>query len=163
VLLVPLAHAWLLRIEEVHKALYHIDINECFPLAKEEENMATIELTENTLIVRVEGVDKFLAFKSQLEVPLSHVVGAEVDPLVVQEWGNLWKGVRIPGAHVPGLLAAGNFYQHGERVFWDVHDPQKAVTIRLSDEQYARLVIEVEDPATTIAAIEEAVHRHETA
>ena len=125
--------------------------------------MATIELTENTLIVRVEGVDKFLAFKSQLEVPLSHVVGAEVDPLVVQEWGNLWKGVRIPGAHVPGLLAAGNFYQHGERVFWDVHDPQKAVTIRLADEQYARLVIEVDNPATTIAAIEEAVHRHETA
>jgi len=163
VLLVPLAHAWLLRIEEVHKALYHIDINDCFPLAKEEENMATIELTENTLIVRVEGVDKFLAFKSQLEVPLSHVVRAEVDPLVVQEWGNLWKGVRIPGAHVPGVLAAGNFYQHGERVFWDVHDPQKAVTIRLADEQYARLVIEVEDPARTIAAIEEAVHRHETA
>lgn len=80
--------------------------------------MATIELTENSLIVRVGGVDKFFSFKSQLEVPLSHVVGAEVDPLVVQEWGNWWKGVRIPGAHVPGLLAAGNFYQNGERVFW---------------------------------------------
>jgi hypothetical protein len=103
------------------------------------------------------------SFKSQLEVPLSHVVGAEVDPLVVQEWGNWWKGVSMPGAHVPGLLAAGNFYQHGERVFRDVHDPQKAVTIRLADEQYARLVIEVEDPATTIAVIQEAVHRHETA
>ena len=125
--------------------------------------MATIELTENTLIVRIEGVDKFFAFKSQLEVPLSHVVGAEVDSLVVQEWGNWWKGVRILGAHVPGLLAAGNFYQQGERVFWDVHDPQKAVTIRLTDEQYARLVIEVEDPAASITAIEEAVHRRGTA
>jgi hypothetical protein len=120
--------------------------------------MATIELTENTLIVYVEGIDKFFAFKSQLEVPLSHVVGAEVDPLVVQEWGNLWKGLRIPGVHMPGLLATGNFYQHGERVFWDVHDPHKAVTIRLADEQYARLVIEVEDPAACLAAIEEAVH-----
>ena len=147
----------------MHEALDIIDVYEYFPVAKEEENMATVELTENALIVRVEGVDKFFAFKSQLEVPLSHVVGAEVDPLVVQEWGNLWKGVRIPGAHVPGLLAAGNFYQHGERVFWDVHDPQKAVTIRLADEQYARLVIEVEDPARTIAAIEEAVQRHKTA
>jgi hypothetical protein len=146
----------------VYEALYHINVNEYFPLAKEEENMATIELTENTFIARVEGVDKIFAFKSQLEVPLSHVAGAEVDPLVVQEWGNLWKGVRIPGAHVPGLLAAGNFYQHGERVFWDVHDPQKAVTIHLADEQYAKLVIEVEDPARTIAAIEEAVHRRQT-
>ncbi len=48
-------------------------------------------------------------------------------------------------------------------MFWDVHDPQKAVAIRLADEQYARLVTEVEDPATTIAAIEEAVLLHETA
>jgi hypothetical protein len=126
--------------------------------------MATIELTENTLIVHVEGIDKFFTFKSQLEVPLSHVVGAEVDPLVVQEWGDWWKGLKISwgGAQVPGLLVAGSFYQHGEKVFWDVHDPQKAVTIRLADTQYARLVIEVEDPAASITAIEEAVHRRMT-
>jgi len=31
-------------------------------------------------------------------------------------------------------------------VFWDVHDPDKAVGIELRDERYARLVIEVADP-----------------
>jgi len=41
-------------------------------------------------------------------------------------------------------------------VFWDVHDPQKAIVIRLKDERYARLVIEVDDPPATVAAIEEA-------
>jgi hypothetical protein len=39
-------------------------------------------------------------------------------------------------------------------VFWDVHDPQKTVVIQLRDERYARLVIEVEDPRATAAAIQ---------
>ena len=39
-------------------------------------------------------------------------------------------------------------------MFWDVHDPEKTVVIRLKDERYARLVIEVEDPPAMAAAIE---------
>jgi hypothetical protein len=58
---------------------------------------------------------------------------------------------------MPGVITAGTFYQEGERVFWDVHDPEKTVVIRLKDERYARLVIEVEDPPTTVAAIQEAL------
>jgi hypothetical protein len=42
-------------------------------------------------------------------------------------------------------------------VFWDVHDPEKVVVIRLSDERYARLVIGVEDPPSTVRAIQEAL------
>jgi hypothetical protein len=58
---------------------------------------------------------------------------------------------------MPGVITAGTFYQEGERVFWDVHDPEKTVVIRLKDERYARLVIEVEDPPATVAAIQEAL------
>jgi hypothetical protein len=46
--------------------------------------------------------------------------------------------------------------REGELVFWDVHDPQKTVVIRLRDERYARLVIEVEDPEATVARVNEA-------
>ena len=60
------------------------------------------------------------------------------------------------GMWAPGLITAGTFYREGELVFWDVHDPQKTVVIRLRDERYARLVIEVEDPETTVARVNEA-------
>src|SRR3712207_5229568 len=86
--------------------------------------------------------------------PLSHVVGAEVSAQEVQRW---WQGVRTGGTHMPGVITAGTFYQEGERVFWDVHDPQKTVVIQLRDERYARLVIGVEDPPATVAAIQEAL------
>jgi hypothetical protein len=72
------------------------------------------------------------------------------DPEVAQGWR---KGIRAPGTHVPGVITAGTFYQEGERVFWDVHDPESTVEIQLKDERYVRLVIEVDDPSATAAAI----------
>ena len=58
---------------------------------------------------------------------------------------------------MPGVITAGTFYQEGECVFWDVHDPEKTVVIRLKDERNARVVIEVEDPPATVADIQEAL------
>ena len=113
--------------------------------------MAKVELTEKALIVHVRGMDRLWALKSRLEIPLSHVVGAEVDPGLARE---CHKGIRAGGTHVPGVITAGTFYQEGERVFWDVHDPEKTVVIQLRNERYARLVIEVEDPRATAAAIQ---------
>ena len=122
--------------------------------------MTEIELTEQALIVHVKGADKFWALKSKLEIPLTHVLGAEVDPAVEAHWEELINpdlGIRAPGTHLPGVLAAGTFYSFRERVFWDVHHPQRAITITLAHEHYTKLVIEVADPAADIARIEEAI------
>jgi hypothetical protein len=115
--------------------------------------MTTVELTKTELIVRVEGFDKFWALKSELRVPLAHVGGVHESEAEARKW---FHGVRIPGAEIPGVLTAGTFYWHGEFVFWDVHNAERAIAIELHDEKYKRLVIEVEDPATTMAAIKAA-------
>jgi hypothetical protein len=117
--------------------------------------MAEVELTDDALIVHVRGMDRIFALKSRLEIPLSHVLGAEADPeLGHPEW---WKSLRLTATQIPWVVSAGTFYQEGERVFWDVHDPEKVVVIRLSDERYARLVIGVEEPPSTAAAIQRAI------
>ena len=117
--------------------------------------MAEVELTEDTLVVHVKGMDRIFALTSLLDIPLSHVMGAQVDPeLGHPEW---WKSLRFTATKIPWVVSAGTFYQEGERVFWDVRDPEKVVVIRLRDERYARLVIGVEDPPATVRAIQEAV------
>jgi uncharacterized protein YqiB (DUF1249 family) len=116
--------------------------------------MTEVELTRDALVVHVQGMDQLWALKSRLEIPLAHVVGAEVDPEIAREWH---KGIRAGGTHVPGVVTAGTFYQEGERVFWDVHDPEQTLVIQLRDERYARLVIEVDDPHTTAVAIQGAL------
>ena len=116
--------------------------------------MTEVELTRDALVVHVQGMDQLWALKSRLEIPLAHVVGAEVDPEIAREWH---KGIRAGGTHVPGVITAGTFYRDGERVFWDVHDPEQTVVIQLRDERYARLVIEVENPHATAVAIQGAL------
>jgi hypothetical protein len=61
------------------------------------------------------------------------------------------------GTNLPGVVTAGRFLQHGEWSFWDVHDPNRSIEIRLRDEAYARLIIGVDDPDATLALIRSAV------
>ena len=118
--------------------------------------MATISINANELTVHVQGLDKLWALKSQLTIPLTHVRGATVDTGIAHEP----KGLRGPGAHVPGVIVAGTFHHDGQRVFWDVHNTAKAIVIELDDDTYQRLVIEVTDPRATVEAIEHAIAPH---
>jgi len=91
-----------------------------------------------------------LAFRSQLEIPLTHVIGADANPEIAKTW---WKGWKAPGANIPGVVTAGTFYRDGKRMFWDVHDPEKTIVIHLADDQYDALVVEVEEPSATAESI----------
>ena len=117
--------------------------------------MARVSIEAGELVVDVEGLDKLWALKSRLSIPLANVRGATLDPGIVRDR----KGVRAPGTHVPGVIVAGTFHHEGERVFWDVRDAAKAVVIELDDEQFARLVVQVEDPAATVDLVEGAISR----
>jgi hypothetical protein len=115
--------------------------------------MAKVSISDETLVVDVEGMDKLWALKSRLTIPLANVRGATADPGMMREP----RGVRVPGTRIPGVITAGTFRHDGERVFWDVHDGAKAVVIQLADERYDRLVIEVDDPSSTVDLIEGAL------
>ena len=115
--------------------------------------VAEVGLTRDALIVHVQGMERLWALRrSRPEIPLAHLVNAEADPELARGWR---RGIRSGGTQVPGVITAGTFHREGERVFWDVRDPQKTVVIRLKDERYSRLVIEGDDPPTTVAAIRE--------
>lgn len=107
--------------------------------------MAKVHIDGDDLVVEVEGLDKLLALTSRLTIPLRNVRGATPDPGVAAEP----KGIRAPGTHIPRVVAAGTFRRDGEKVFWDVRDPQQAVVIELRDEDYARLIVQVDDPRAT--------------
>jgi hypothetical protein len=119
--------------------------------------MVNIGLTPDLLIVRIEGANRFWSLKRQLKIPLTHVVSVETDHQVAQQWHKLWKGFRWPGTYLPGIITAGTFYKGGERIFWDVRHPERAITIHLTGEKYSRLLLEVDDPAADVAAIRRAL------
>lgn len=102
----------------------------------------------------VEGMDQFWSLRSHLEFPLSHVTAVHFDPDAARGW---WHGLKLFGSQIPGFLTAGTFYEHGGVVFYDVHDPDRTVVIELDHERYSRLIIEVEDPESTLAMIQRAI------
>jgi hypothetical protein len=118
--------------------------------------MVNVTVLGDTVVFEVEGLDRVFALRSRVEIPLTHITGAEFDPALVGQW---WHGWKLLGTDVPGLFAAGTFHYHGELVFWDVHDPNGAVTISLNDERYKKLIIEVEDPSDVVRRIRAALAR----
>ncbi|AKG44622.1 hypothetical protein ACWD33_15085 [Streptomyces xiamenensis] len=115
--------------------------------------MALVRIDGDDLVVVIEGLHKVWALKSSLTIPLAHVRGATADPGMIAEP----KGIRAPGTRVPGLITAGTFHLNGEKVFWDVRDPAKTVVVELADQEYARLVLQVDDPRATVALVENAL------
>ncbi|MDF2701928.1 MAG: hypothetical protein K0S10_872 [Rubrobacteraceae bacterium] len=102
-----------------------------------------VEIHEDHLVVNIRGIERSMSLLSSLRIPLEHIQGAEADPEIEH---TLWRGWRLPGVHVPGVR------------FYDVHGHRdKTVVIRLKDETYNRLVVEVEEPAEIVAKINDAV------
>ena len=112
--------------------------------------MVEISISGDRLHLEVRGWDKLWAFKSQLDIPLQHIRAVRHDPKSLSGW---WHGIRLPGTQLPGILTAGTFYQHGQRVFWDVHDPEKAIIIDLHDDRFDELIVEVGDPLFAVEQI----------
>ena len=116
--------------------------------------MAAIEVTPRSLVVHVTGYDRILAMKSSVAIPLEHVVAVDQN---LGEASTVFHGLKMPGTVIPGVVTAGSFLKSGEWAFWDVHDPAEAIILRLRDEHYARVVVGVNDPDATVAAIRKAI------
>lgn len=113
--------------------------------------MTKITVSDGTLVVDVQGWDKLWALKSRFQIPLEHITGVRTAS------DERAKGIRLPGTHLPGVITAGAFLQEGSWVFWDVHDPTKAIAIDLHDEHFSTLIVEVADPEASIRDIEQAM------
>src|ERR1051326_5689712 len=107
--------------------------------------MVEISINGEQLHLEVQGLDKLWSFRGKLEIPLRPIGGVRPGPEAAGGW---WHGIKVMGTNVPGVITAGTFIQHGQKVFWDVHDPHKTIIIELHDETYADLIIEVDNPET---------------
>jgi hypothetical protein len=120
--------------------------------------MVEIVIDGDRFVLEVQGWHKLWALKSRLEIPVEDVVGAHVDPTIAHGW---WKGIRMPGTHLPNILTAGTFYQNGKKIFWDVADAENTIVIDLQHEDYDQLIVEVLDPVGTVEMINGAVSRRD--
>lgn len=118
--------------------------------------MPRLELTDRELIVHLGKWERIMALTADLRVPLAHVRSAREDRGFGGP-GGLKLGWRLPGTHIPFLVAAGTFIRHGERQFVFTRRTLQTLVVELGNDEWARLVIGVPDAQAEASRINAAV------
>lgn len=104
-----------------------------------------IELHDDRVDVDFTGIDRALALKGRVELPLANIVSVRVVPRAEARAG---LGLRVGGSYWPGSLAAGHFTvpgRRGARQLWCVYRDQEVLEIATDLERPARLVLQSPD------------------
>lgn len=111
--------------------------------------MVHVSKKDDCLTFEIQGWHKLWAFENQITVRQDQITKAYQDETAIK----FWKGFRYPGTEIPGLIAAGTFYQNGKN-FWDVCDKSKSIIVELQNHTFKKLFIEVPNTEKTLALIQ---------
>jgi hypothetical protein len=103
-----------------------------------------IKIEKGKVIFELKGVDKALAIKSKIVIPISHIKSVSTKKA---EWG-WFRQLRIGGTGLAPLVKAGRFWDRKRGwLFYVMHHPERCVTVGLKNEKYRKIIFEVEDKA----------------
>ena len=103
-----------------------------------------LEVKDGNLVLRFGKQDAALAFKRRILIRLTHIS----DVTTPARTSVPRHGLRLPGTEIPGFIRAGSYGRGAKREFWDVRKGETVLVIdTIRAAPYARLVLEVDDPA----------------
>jgi hypothetical protein len=114
------------------------------------------EIEDRNLVLRFGKRDAAFAFKRRISIPLTDIsdVTAPARKSVPRH------GLRLPGTEIPGFIRAGSYGRGAKREFWDVRKGETVLVIDTTGAApYARLVLEVDDPAGKTAWLRSELRR----
>ena len=113
----------------------------------------TVEIHGDNLVFELHGVDEIFAIKRSVSVPLEHVVSVSTDNVGWEPF----KQLRVGGTSLPGVIKDGRYLSSDGMMFFEMHNPDKCVTVSLDHETYRKVVFEVEDKEAAARMIRDAL------
>ena len=116
--------------------------------------MTKISFNKQKVIIEIEGIDKILALKSSIEIPIEHILSVSKADDIAKKWLGIKSitKIKIGGTQLPGVITEGTFYDKG-RVFLDIHHPENTILLSLRNDKYKEIIIEVKDRDNVINEI----------
>ncbi|HLS78494.1 MAG TPA: hypothetical protein VK083_17060 [Nocardia sp.] len=106
--------------------------------------MVEIEVDGSTVTVHVVGGHRLLALRDSITFDFREVAAVGPAPVDMRPpW------VRA-GAFFPGVIAAGTFRGKGRKEFWDTRFDGSGLQIDLTNGEFTRLVVDVDDPGAAL-------------
>lgn len=113
-----------------------------------------IDLLVDYLVVEPMGWNKVFSLRSRIDIPFRDIVSIEQDARLAE---NGPSGLRFPGSNIPGVYLAGTFWKfwgdRKSRSFWLRRRADRCITIRLRNNYYDYVTVDVDDPKAEISRI----------
>lgn len=116
-----------------------------------------IQINDGKLVFEIHGVDVILAIKKTITVPLSHVISVSTEKV---PWG-IFEQIKVTGAGIPGVVKDGTYVAQGGFVFFEMHHPDKCITVSLNHELYTKIIFEVDDKDVVAKMIRDAIGKNQ--
>lgn len=122
------------------------------PITCSNWDMPHIEQSADCVKIELPLLDKLWAFHGSLDIPLVHILGADV----VDEdgWHHLWG--KLIGTNAPGLKMAGSFFVDGHLAFLDYGNGRQCIVLQTQHETYKTVIIQPDadqNPQAIVAQI----------
>jgi hypothetical protein len=113
----------------------------------------TVKLEGKNIIFEIHGVDTILALKRSITIPLEHVVSVSTDKVPWEPFQQL----KVAGTNFPGVIKDGFYLSSDGLLFFEMHHPDKCITVSLNNEKYKKIIFEVEDKEYVAKSIRDAI------
>lgn len=120
--------------------------------------MVEMTLETNDVVIKMNGMNKLWALKSQLTIPYENIQKVVVvDDLKTSDYFK-WFTPRA-GLSLPGVIGEGTFYTKDGKLFVAIREGGAGLVLQLENESYAEVIIEVENPQTIAQEIQKRINQ----
>jgi hypothetical protein len=113
----------------------------------------TVRVEDGKLVFELHGIDEILSIKRNVSVAIKDVKSVSTDKV---PWA-VFKQLKVGGASIPGVVKDGRYLTSDGMMFFEMHNPDKCITVYLNHERYKAIVFEVEDKEATARMITEVI------
>ena len=118
-----------------------------------EDVTGTVKIENGNVVFEIHGVDEILSIKRSISVPIKDVKSVSTEKA---SWA-VFQQLKVAGTDLPGVVKDGRYLTSDGMMFFEMHDPDKCVTVYINHERYKAIVFEVEDKEATANMIESAI------
>jgi hypothetical protein len=113
----------------------------------------TVTINGDKVVFELHGIDKILAIKSSITVPLRHIKSVSTEKV---DW-KPFKHLKVAGSFMPGVVKDGRYLTSDGLMFFEMRHTNKCITVTLDNEAYGNIIFEVDDKESIAKMINDAI------
>lgn len=120
--------------------------------------MTEVTVEEGYIRIRLVGINKLFALKSEFEIPFDSISSVDYVPeLRTSDYLN-WYSFKV-GTALPGIVAEGTFFTHEGKLFVNMRQGKEGLVLHLIGDEYQAVVLEVTDAQHVYQQIRTALYQ----